>query len=148
MLLKFQNLLNLLDSCDIIKTVGVTIWRLCDLGTAVLPEGVPSLFCNCKVCKDSRARGGKNIRSRSQALINGEVLIDFNADTVAHFLKYGYDCDKVRACLITHRIAIICILTTSKFWASITAENIIRSIFTRRATDMKNLHKNIRHKRR
>lgn len=25
MLLKFQNLLNLLDSCDIIKTVGVTI---------------------------------------------------------------------------------------------------------------------------
>ncbi len=71
------------------------------LGTAAY-EGVPSLFCNCKVCKDSRARGGKNIRSRSQALINGEVLIDFNADTVAHFLKYGYDCDKVRACLITH----------------------------------------------
>lgn len=71
------------------------------LGTAAY-EGVPSMFCNCRVCKESRARGGRNIRTRSQALVNDELLIDFNADTVTHFLKYGFDCDKLIACLITH----------------------------------------------
>ena len=53
------------------------------LGTAAY-EGVPSLFCNCRVCRLSQKLGGRNIRSRSQALVNGELLLDFNADTVRH----------------------------------------------------------------
>ncbi len=71
------------------------------LGTAAY-EGVPSLFCNCRVCKLAKQLGGRNLRSRSQALINEELLMDFNADTVWHYHKYGFDWQKICACLITH----------------------------------------------
>ena len=71
------------------------------LGTAAY-EGVPALFCNCRVCKLSRERGGRNLRSRSQALINDDLLMDFNADTVWHYQKYNFDWDKITDCLITH----------------------------------------------
>lgn len=71
------------------------------LGTGAF-EGMPALFCGCEVCKRARAAGGKNIRSRSQALVNDELLLDFNADTCMHFQRYGLDLGKVRACLITH----------------------------------------------
>lgn len=71
------------------------------LGTAAY-EGVPGLFCNCRVCKLSKERGGRNLRSRSQALVNDELLLDFNADTVWHYQRYGFDWEKIGACLITH----------------------------------------------
>lgn len=71
------------------------------LGTAAF-EGVPSLFCNCRVCRTSQRLGGRNIRSRSQALVDECILLDFNADTVAHYQKYAFDWDKIRVCLITH----------------------------------------------
>lgn len=71
------------------------------LGTAAY-EGVPSPFCKCRVCEQSRKLGGRNMRSRSQALINGELLMDFNADTVWHFHKYGFDWENIGDCLITH----------------------------------------------
>ncbi len=71
------------------------------LGTAAY-EGVPSLFCNCRVCKLAKKLGGRNLRSRSQALINDELLIDFNADTVCHYQKYGFDWESICGVLITH----------------------------------------------
>ena len=71
------------------------------LGTAAY-EGVPSPFCGFRVCKLSRELGGRNMRSRSQALINDELLIDFNGDTVWHYHKYGFDWEKIGDCLITH----------------------------------------------
>jgi len=71
------------------------------LGTAAY-EGIPSLFCKCRVCKMSRKLGDKNMRSRSQALIDDELLIDFNADTVWHYQKYGFDWEKICGVLITH----------------------------------------------
>ena len=39
------------------------------LGTAAA-EGVPALFCTCEVCRKSMELGGKNIRTRSQAIID------------------------------------------------------------------------------
>lgn len=71
------------------------------LGTAAF-EGIPSLFCNCRVCRESMRAGGRNIRSRSQALVDNKLLLDFNADTCAHYLKYPFDWDEIQACLITH----------------------------------------------
>lgn len=71
------------------------------LGTGAA-EGVPSLFCQCANCKKSRELGGRNIRTRSQALVNDELLIDFPADTYWHYLKYGFDCEKICGCIITH----------------------------------------------
>ena len=71
------------------------------LGTAA-SEGVPAAFCRCKVCRRSRKAGGRNIRTRSQAVIDGRLLIDLNADTYIHSLYYGLDLPSIRACIITH----------------------------------------------
>lgn len=65
-------------------------------------EGFPGMFCSCPVCEKARTLGGKNIRTRSQALINDDLLIDFPADTYLHILNYGLDLRPVKACLITH----------------------------------------------
>ncbi len=70
-------------------------------GTAAA-EAIPALFCSCEVCEKARQAGGKNIRTRSQALINGELLIDFPADTYLHVMNYGLDLRDVKSLLITH----------------------------------------------
>ncbi|MDD6483716.1 MAG: MBL fold metallo-hydrolase [Clostridiales bacterium] len=71
------------------------------LGTAAA-EGIPGVFCNCDVCMEARKRGGKNIRTRSQAIIDDKLLIDFPADTYMHCVLNGIDLTKVEHCLITH----------------------------------------------
>ena len=71
------------------------------LGTAAA-EGIPALFCSCKSCEEARRLGGKNIRTRSQAIIDDTLLIDFPADTYMHVLHGGLQLHKVRHCLITH----------------------------------------------
>jgi hypothetical protein len=53
------------------------------LGTAAY-EGIPAFFCNCENCKKSRNIGGKAVRTRSQAIIDETLLIDFPADTYIH----------------------------------------------------------------
>lgn len=71
------------------------------LGTAAA-EGVPALYCTCEVCRRSRAAGGRNIRTRSQALVDGELLIDFCADTYCHMLREGLDLSAIENCIVTH----------------------------------------------
>lgn len=70
-------------------------------GTAAY-EGIPALFCQCESCKRAMLLGGKNLRTRAQALLNEEILFDFNADTVAHYQTYRFDWTKIKYCLITH----------------------------------------------
>lgn len=65
-------------------------------------EGWPALFCNCESCKAARIEKGKNIRTRCQALVNDDLLLDFPPDTYLHVLNYGLDLDKVKDILITH----------------------------------------------
>ncbi len=71
------------------------------LGTAAA-EGIPAIFCECDVCKEAREKGGRFIRTRSQAMIDHDFLIDFNADTYMHFLRYGIDGSKIRHVIVTH----------------------------------------------
>ncbi len=71
------------------------------LGTAAY-EGVPSLFCKCEVCKYSRKAKGRNLRSRTQAIIDNKILIDFPADAFAHSMHYGIDYTDINTCIITH----------------------------------------------
>ncbi len=71
------------------------------LGTAAA-EGFPALFCNCKYCEEARRLGGKNIRTRSQSLVNDDLLIDFPADTYHHFLTHGIEGDRIKYLIITH----------------------------------------------
>ena len=71
------------------------------LGT-IAAEGGPALFCNCNFCKEALRRGGKDIRSRSQILVNEDLLVDFPADTYFHKIRDGLDLSKVRYLLVTH----------------------------------------------
>lgn len=70
-------------------------------GTAAT-EGIPSVFCSCKVCANARQRGGRFIRLRSQALIDGSLLVDFGPDTYVNSLRYGYNLGDLENVLITH----------------------------------------------
>ena len=71
------------------------------LGTAAA-EGIPAIFCECETCKTAMARGGKHIRTRSQALVDDDLLIDFPADTYLHYLTHRFPLHKIKSCLITH----------------------------------------------
>ena len=71
------------------------------LGTAAA-EGFPGVFCNCQYCREARRLGGKNIRTRSQTLINDDLLIDLPADTYSHFLRNGIQGDRIQYLLVTH----------------------------------------------
>ena len=71
------------------------------LGTAAA-EGFPALFCNCEFCRLARSLKGKNIRTRSQTIINDDLLIDFPPDSYSHFLKNSIEGDRIKYLLITH----------------------------------------------
>ncbi len=71
------------------------------MGTAAA-EGWPGLFCRCDACNKARALGGKNIRTRAGAMIDGRLLIDFSADTYMHLLRDGLDLSACDSVFITH----------------------------------------------
>ena len=71
------------------------------LGTAAA-EGWPAVFCRCAVCEEARALGGRHIRTRSQAIVNGDLLLDLPADTYMHMLHNGLDLSKVQHLFSTH----------------------------------------------
>ncbi|MDE6398251.1 MAG: hypothetical protein K2L51_02925 [Clostridiales bacterium] len=65
-------------------------------------EGYPALFCECAHCKAARKAGGKSLRSLSQSLIDGKLLIDLPATTLAHCLSNGFGLGHIEHMLITH----------------------------------------------
>ncbi|MEG0852248.1 MAG: MBL fold metallo-hydrolase [Angelakisella sp.] len=65
-------------------------------------EGVPGLFCQCASCQEAARLGGHNLRSRSQALIDHSLLLDFPADTRQHALAQNVDLSAVKTLLFTH----------------------------------------------
>lgn len=71
------------------------------LGTAAA-EGFPALFCSCEKCKTARAKGNKNIRTRSQAAVDGRLLVDLPCDTLWHMTANGMDVLDFTTLLITH----------------------------------------------
>lgn len=71
------------------------------LGTGAA-EGWPSMFCTCENCRKVREAGGRNIRTRSQAVIDNRLLIDFPADTYSHVVYQGLPLQEIRSCIVTH----------------------------------------------
>lgn len=65
-------------------------------------EGYPALFCGCVRCNAARKAKGKSLRSLSQTLIDGELLIDLPADTHMHCMQNGLNLGDIEHCLITH----------------------------------------------
>ena len=64
--------------------------------------GIPEIFCSCRVCENARRVGGKEIRSRSQAVLDGAICIDYSVDTFAHTAYRGLDLRNISHFLITH----------------------------------------------
>lgn len=79
----------------------VTLMKIKYLGTGA-SEGIPALFCRCPICNEARKRGGKELRSRSQAIIDDQLLVDFPADSYYHIQKYNLDFSSIKTLLITH----------------------------------------------
>ena len=75
--------------------------KLTYLGTAAA-EGAPALFCHCAHCQNARRLGGKNVRTRSQSMLDDDLLIDLSPDTYHHFLQYGIEGDRIPYLLVTH----------------------------------------------
>jgi len=81
------------------------------LGTGAA-EGWPGMFCACEVCNTARERGGRNIRTRSQALVfankfgegtlDERLLIDLTPDTYLHYLMHNVELNKIGHLIITH----------------------------------------------
>lgn len=71
------------------------------LGTGAA-EGWPGLFCRCQVCCQARILGGKNIRTRSSALIDGVLKIDLPPDTFHQVIANNIDLRSLKALLFTH----------------------------------------------
>ncbi len=71
------------------------------LGTAAA-EGVPAMFCNCENCVKARELKGKNLRARTQAVIDGDLLIDFSSDTYLNGQRFEIDLSAIKYFLITH----------------------------------------------
>ena len=71
------------------------------LGTAAA-EGIPALYCSCATCKKARELGGKEFRTRSQAIINDSLMLDFPPETYVHSLQNNIELSKVHNYLITH----------------------------------------------
>lgn len=71
------------------------------LGTAAA-EGWPAVFCTCENCRKAERLGGRDIRTRSQILVNDDLLVDLPPDTYLHKLAYGLDLSAVNTLLVTH----------------------------------------------
>lgn len=75
--------------------------KLTYLGTAAA-EGWPALFCRCDNCMRALKKGGRNLRTRSQTLINDDLLLEFPADSMLHMQQNRLDFSAVKWLLITH----------------------------------------------
>lgn len=75
--------------------------RLTFLGTAAA-EGFPALWCRCERCTTARHHGGRNLRFRSAALVNDDLMLDAGPDLVASAVRLGVDLAPAQALLVTH----------------------------------------------
>jgi phosphoribosyl 1,2-cyclic phosphate phosphodiesterase len=71
------------------------------LGTAAA-EGWPAVFCNCAACTQARRLGGKDLRTRAQAIVDDTLLLDFPPDSYAHALRENINFGKFATLLVTH----------------------------------------------
>lgn len=71
------------------------------LGSAAA-EGIPAIFCNCRVCREAWKNGGKDIRMRTAYKLNDHVRIDFGPDTLAQEFKFQLHSENLKHLFISH----------------------------------------------
>jgi phosphoribosyl 1,2-cyclic phosphate phosphodiesterase len=65
-------------------------------------DGIPGLYSDSRVSQHARAFGGKDIRSRSAALVDDCLKLDLGPDTWSQMATYGLDARDWTALLFTH----------------------------------------------
>lgn len=71
------------------------------LGTAAA-EGIPAIWCDCPVCRKVRKIGGKDVRTRSQVIIDDRLLVDFPQDAYWHMISNHLAYYSIRNVIFTH----------------------------------------------
>ena len=71
------------------------------LGTGAA-EGFPAMYCGCAYCEAARKSGGRDLRTRSQAMIDEDLLIDYPSDSFVHAMQYRLRMDSVKYIFVTH----------------------------------------------
>lgn len=74
-------------------------FRLLGTGAA---DGIPSLFYDDEVSRFARLHGGKDVRTRTSALIDDEILIDLGPDLNAQVHRSQLDPSEWSAVIFTH----------------------------------------------
>jgi phosphoribosyl 1,2-cyclic phosphate phosphodiesterase len=65
-------------------------------------EGVPGFFADSRVSHHARLHGGKDIRTRSAAVLDDEIKIDLPPDTFAQMVRDGLSAMDWSALVFTH----------------------------------------------
>ena len=71
------------------------------LGTGAA-EGVPAAYCRCSDCSGVRARGGREVKSRSSIRIGKHYQVDISPDHYWQMLRHGLDMYDLEHVLISH----------------------------------------------
>ena len=71
------------------------------LGSAAA-EGIPAIFCDCRVCRGAWQNKGRDIRMRTAYALNERVRIDFGPDNLAQEYRFELHSEKLKHLFITH----------------------------------------------
>ncbi|MBP5182423.1 MAG: hypothetical protein J6331_05290 [Lentisphaeria bacterium] len=71
------------------------------LGSAAA-EGIPAIFCNCRVCSKAWKNGGKDLRLRTAYKLKDTVRVDFGPDTLTQEYHYELHSERLKHLFITH----------------------------------------------
>ena len=75
--------------------------KLTHIGTAAA-EAIPALFCECSFCENARRAGGRELRKRSGAVVNDDLMIDFSPDAYLGTLAAGKKLTDIKSVIFTH----------------------------------------------
>ena len=76
--------------------------RIRILGSAAA-EAVPSLWCQCEVCRVARQNGGKDLRRRTSYIIDEDTMIDFGPDAFWQTWDAGVLWEDLKQIIFTHQ---------------------------------------------
>lgn len=65
-------------------------------------DGIPSVFGTSRVSEYAKQHGGKDVRTRTAALIDDDLKIDFGPDTLAQIAHFNLVADDWSAIFFTH----------------------------------------------
>jgi phosphoribosyl 1,2-cyclic phosphate phosphodiesterase len=98
-------------------------------------DGIPGLFSNDEVSRYARANGGKDIRTRAAALIDGVLKIDLPPETAMQVVRDGVDPRDWTALIFTHSHEDHCAFSEIQYalYPFVSADNLPFSIFANAA---------------